>query len=141
MRVLRGDHTYLENGESMTLRESIFFLVGMALGRLFELSMTTEPKTYTPGPWRAVDRGAHWNNPSITNWEIHWSEDGECVVDHVYEEADANLIAAAPDLIEALKSALAFVEFYNHRYDGQDGLHPHGIVTAARAAIAKAEGR
>lgn len=57
---------------------------------------------HTPGPWRVENLGPHWNNPDITNFAICWSVDGERVVDHVYEEADANLIAAAPELLEAL---------------------------------------
>jgi len=52
---------------------------------------------FTPGPWRSYNNGPHHNNRSIDNWEIHWSDADECVVDHVYEEADAHLIAAAPD--------------------------------------------
>lgn len=28
--------------------------------------------------WKAVNRGNHWNNKVITNWQIQWSDDGEC---------------------------------------------------------------
>lgn len=54
---------------------------------------------HTPGPWHVRNNGPHWNNPSVTNYNIAWSEDGELVAEHVYEEADARLIAAAPDLL------------------------------------------
>lgn len=37
----------------------------------------------------------------VKGYEIHWSDDGECVTDHVYTLEDAKLIAAAPDLLEA----------------------------------------
>ena len=40
--------------------------------------------------------------------EIHWSDDGECVAEVVHDEANAKLIAAAPDLLESLK---VFVNF------------------------------
>jgi hypothetical protein len=36
-------------------------------------------------------------------YQIHWSDDGECVADHVYTKEDADLIASAPLLIETLK--------------------------------------
>lgn len=59
--------------------------------------------------WKAVNCGSHWNNKSITNWQIHWSDDGECISDHVYEESDAKLIAAAPEMFEALKRVEAYL--------------------------------
>lgn len=39
----------------------------------------------------------------VEGFEIHWSDDGECVTDHVYTQEDANLIAAAPLMYETLK--------------------------------------
>ena len=39
-------------------------------------------------------------------FQIHWSDDGECVTDHVYTQEDAYLIASAPLLIETLKHIL-----------------------------------
>lgn len=41
----------------------------------------------------------------VKGFEIHFSDDGECITDHVYEFADAKLIANAPDLLEALINA------------------------------------
>jgi hypothetical protein len=35
--------------------------------------------------------------------EIHWSDDGECVAEVVHDEANAKLIAAAPELLKALQ--------------------------------------
>lgn len=49
--------------------------------------------------WKAVERLTNGNS----GYEIHWSDDGECITDHVYAEADAYLIAAAPLLLETLK--------------------------------------
>lgn len=91
---------------------------------------------YTPGPWKAVHRGKHWNNPSVENYEIWWSEDGELVVDQVYEEADAHLIAAAPELLEALKNLYAMVLGECPSLLRDD--HHDDMI---RSAIAKAEGR
>ena len=73
---------------------------------------------HTPGPWsfRGCEGG----------WAIDFNEDQEQVVDFVYEEADARLIAAAPDLLEALECLL--------KADHDD------VRAMARAAIAKARG-
>jgi len=82
---------------------------------------------HTPGPWsfRGCDGG----------WAIDYNEDQEQVVDYVYEEADARLIAAAPDLLEALDDLLiAYCDPGN-----QGGDHDEK-VEAARTAIAKARG-
>ena len=42
----------------------------------------------------------------IDGFEIHWSDIGECITDHVYTEEDANLIAASPLMFETLKYLL-----------------------------------
>lgn len=50
---------------------------------------------------RITNGGGTWRR--IEGFEIHWSDDGECVTDHVYTQEDANLIAAAPLMYETLK--------------------------------------
>src|SRR5690606_3860687 len=77
---------------------------------------------HTPGPWKLkhVKNGHHifmgqatrtpWHYPSHCKIEYEhdvWPEDGE-----QYEEAEANarLIAAAPELLGVCKSALSFIE-------------------------------
>lgn len=67
---------------------------------------------HTPGPWTAINTGSHWNNPNIENWIVTFNADGEQIVDHVYEAADAHLISAAPDLLEALVKIKARLEVY-----------------------------
>lgn len=88
---------------------------------------------HTPGPWNAVNTGKHWNNPSIDNWVITFNEDGEQIVDHVYEEADARLIAAAPDLLDALRDALCALEVC-----GKD--FPY-VMSKANSVIQKVNGK
>jgi hypothetical protein len=83
--------------------------------------------THTPKPWTVAKRTTNGTD----GFEIHWSDDGECVTDHVYEEADAHLIAAAPDLLEALEEMYAMCNM-----SPEDA--PHRVK--ARAAIAKAKG-
>ncbi len=53
---------------------------------------------HTEGDWKVSDRLTN----GVEGYEIHWSEDGECITDHVYTLADAKLIAAAPELLKAL---------------------------------------
>lgn len=60
----------------------------------------------TPGPWSVNEIGQHWNNKSLTHLEVIFGEDGECICDTVYQREDANLIAAAPELLEALTTTL-----------------------------------
>ena len=58
------------------------------------------------------------------------------VLARVEEEPDARLMASAPDLLEAVKDALAIFEFGE---DDETVLAPKW-VTRARAAVAKATG-
>lgn len=66
-------------------------------------------------------------------WVIDFNADQEQVVDYVYEEADARLIAAAPELLEALKAITDL-------YDTDEGCRSLPEYKAARTAIAKARG-
>lgn len=83
---------------------------------------------HTPGPWR-VESGPYYRAIRV---------DGEVIADvrqigRSFNESNARLLAAAPDLLEALEGLLAVVE--------QNDLplsDPERI--AARAAIAKAKG-
>lgn len=88
----------------------------------------TEPK-HTPGPWR-VDPDYPWDiqnadgSLEIASVNPYRREDGE---DGEVGDADARLIAAAPDLLEALR-VIAESDITNAR-------------KVALSAIAKAEGR
>jgi len=86
---------------------------------------------HTPKPWLVA-------GDSITAPSLHQQD---CIVEHVYgPKANALLIAAAPELLGALKSLLAL----------DDNTSPFGgeiqqdrierTIDRARAAIAKAEG-
>ncbi len=90
---------------------------------------------HTPGPWKASSQaypGGRW-----TEWYVE-SEPG-CYVwnnDDGYsgsaDEADAHLIAAAPELLEAARAMVeAMGSYAEHTRNGLQLLH----------AIAKAEGR
>jgi hypothetical protein len=63
--------------------------------------MSKQP-SFTKGNWYINDCGVHWNNPDLKRLEVCYSEIGEVICDTVYTEADANLIAAAPEMYAAL---------------------------------------
>jgi hypothetical protein len=94
----------------------------------------TEQK-HTPGPWIARKTGGQgW--PGQRGWAIDFNEDQEQVVDFVYEAADAKLIAAAPDMLEALIKLHDSLKQLNDC--GDAGRLVADYVDIAQAAIAKA---
>ncbi len=72
---------------------------------------------HTPGPWTVTNCGPHWDNKSFDNIAIHYGSDGEHIVDHVYDAADADLISQAPSmrdyLIELAKNLEEEIDMYN----------------------------
>lgn len=58
---------------------------------------------FTKAPWRVHNRGKHWNNSTLEHLEICFGDDGECICDTVYEEANAHLIATAPEMYDVLE--------------------------------------
>lgn len=85
----------------------------------------------TPGPWRVNTIGEHWNNPTLVHLEVTYGTDGECVCDTVYRCEDADLIAAAPELLEALETLVVFTTPTKRNA---------AVLNKAYAAIAKATG-
>lgn len=121
-----------------------------------QAATATEPVSYTPGPW-----AWEWVAEKSNEWAVGqaWREDGtpisgqiqegEWLEDTIIERrligmnesghanaADARLIAAAPDLYEALK------ELWN--WTVKPALHtdpaPDGLGAKVLAALAKASG-
>ena len=87
---------------------------------------------YTPAPWLLIDLGDKWDlitdrrHPNGVNWiaTIISGYDGD--------EANANLIAASPDLLAICKKMESFI---NNLPDGGD----YELVEEAQRAIEKAE--
>lgn len=103
-------------------------------------------KTHTPGPWtvRAVPNVGLVGH---TGYAIDFNEDQEQVVDFVYEEADARLIAQAPSLLADLITAAGTLRHYEalHRAKNTEESTAKAEVNAQLAArfemtIAKARG-
>jgi hypothetical protein len=89
---------------------------------------------HTPGPWQALS----------TEIVSTARPDHDCVVADVLSEdyeADARLIAAAPELLHGLKAAVAsIVELAQYEEAARD-MAATGWFDDAVKAIAKAEGR
>lgn len=88
----------------------------------------TVAPTYTPGPWQACDRVV------VVTVEGHGygTHIADCAVGGAngkMQIANARLIAAAPDMLAALKAVVSVADRATVEFD------------MARAAIAKAEGR
>lgn len=99
--------------------------------------MTT---THTPGPW-----SADWGYivaPDVTGKHVDLyvatiaeeDEDGRVVPEHE-RDANARLIAAAPDLLAALREA-----FNAFAFDDEGPVWADSTIAKARAAIARATG-
>jgi hypothetical protein len=111
---------------------------------------------HTPGPWAWSPH--YKTGDGRATWSLIGSQDGygilSCDGDEnspqgLNDEANARLIAAAPELLEALIALLPHVEHhdicgdhdaYNHADVHTCGCGPEAAVEHARAAIAKARG-
>lgn len=104
----------------------------------------------TPGPWsvRKREMGGHLNDCFVTAADVNgYPYDAEILGDDEYHEqsggiarklADCNLIAAAPDLLEALEKLLHFTFIERWAMKGLDD-GAQQISDQARAALAKAQ--
>lgn len=99
---------------------------------------------HTPGPWFAFIKGdtiavGTAKNGREVDAVVHWSGFDSCGVDHVEQRANARLIAAAPDMLAALKlveAALAVGNGINRRSQPIGG---KTYISQLKAAIAKAQ--
>lgn len=98
--------------------------------------MSTNKTTHTPGPWRIAPSFAEGaDHVRVCVGAENIAKVGSS--DHSWSQAiaDATLIMASPDLLEALQQCLAYIERDEQRHGRQ---LPEG--KAARAAIEKATG-
>lgn len=92
---------------------------------------------HAPGPWKAQGLAIVASDRSFVGRLYPWCadpQDSECA------KANAHLIAAAPELLEALEETLtAGINWYETATKSDDA-SDLGFVVRARAAIAKAKG-
>jgi len=105
---------------------------------------TSKPAQHTPGSWAVTGTSVHSQARNGQNWICQGPNDSPAAPPLAEREANARLIAAAPDLLAALR------ELIEHSYSPMSGdpatdvplQRKHNAALAgARAAIAKAEGR
>lgn len=99
----------------------------------------------TPGPWVITGSKLHGFDFAIVNPKGD-AEVGDWLVAGARWEANARLIAAAPDLLEALKAANAALNHFGDVLNGMDAVSKEDELhnpafEKVRAAIARAEGR
>jgi hypothetical protein len=92
---------------------------------------------HTPGPWKAkkwvgTDLYDDPDRPFVEVGNVHWSPKNWKPAAAIKQTANARLIAAAPELLEALENLLKV-------HEGEGGTQ-HNAADMARAAIAKAKG-
>jgi hypothetical protein len=97
--------------------------------------------THTPGPWYIRNNGRHDGDNTVTSKEADICEmDGgtndDCVV-----RANATLIAAAPELLDALRECVTDDNAACWKDDESIMRRIMYISRIAREAIAKAEGK
>ena len=104
---------------------------------------------HTPGPWEARKLLCDGHMVNKTGWEIHTPGYDVCTLVFVgapiRKEADARLIAAAPDLLAALHDArLVLATIAKEKYQGDDWAERDESIVACLlgidTAIAKAKG-
>lgn len=106
--------------------------------------MTDEKRlSHTPGPWRvnkygSIGAGEFGKKPIVANVEPLYGDDALLYGDSA---ANARLIAAAPDLLDALKELVAVVRGECPSLLEEDSGGSALLDMAIEDAIAKAEGR
>lgn len=103
------------------------------------MSTTTRVAAHTPGPWEVAEAKRYEGGEPITEeLFVRAPEDDDPATSSINEVAQANarLIAAAPDLLAALRLAQAW-------FTARPAQRPDftAVRDAMEAAIAKAEGR
>lgn len=103
---------------------------------------TKQAAKHTPGPW-IVEKWESLNGTKFIDVLVGFETVAKCgITDDDHAEGNAHLIAAAPEILQALKimvDAFKGKEIENHgAYMAINGICP---ICTGRAAIAKAEGQ
>lgn len=92
--------------------------------------------THTPGPWKVLDYFAPQSLDQVKMQYAVLVEAKPSWLCYAFHEGDARLMAAAPDLLEAMQLMVA--RFEPNAWANE--LKPKEVLDIARAAIAKATG-
>ena len=100
--------------------------------------------THTPGPWHVQHQAYFWHIMHSSNGPNWRDVSGIATIQSVsptaeQAEANAKLIAAAPDLLAALQAVASRLEHYRWMsHIGDEVSQEDGCIAEARAAIDKA---
>ena len=106
--------------------------------------MNTNAK-HTPGPWENHKWNCEEHQISAKGGTIALVSHSHSLVSEAEADANARLMASAPDLLSALKSAVSYLEANRPKGNIREIFHQlneyeNGVLKPARAAIAQAEG-
>ena len=93
--------------------------------------------THTPGPWEAQNTAGHDTHGQTAVYDGATGKDVAVVYDG---EANARLIAASPDLLDALREIIKNAGYESGEAVVSEFLIQRRYLDTARAAIAAAEG-
>ena len=96
---------------------------------------------HTPGPWTHNATGSPDYAKQYAVYPEGSGRDVAIVYDCEQAEANAQLIAAAPDLLEACRGLLAVLTAGGGHNPYPVGTQTHAALSAAMRAVAQAEGR
>lgn len=96
---------------------------------------------HTPGPWAYRDNGHFFDVGVARDCSVVPIYPAVCIGVSRHQEADARLIAAAPELLEALKDALSALKYIRALDVELYGVKFDRVETNSAAVIAKAEGK
>lgn len=106
--------------------------------------MGDEVKTRTPGPWKRTINGRKYIEVigADGNPVVGWSGFDDCNRSITTHQADARLISAAPDLLDACIEARSAIDYLMGDSDlPEDDSDEMTAMQMLSAAIAKAEGK
>ena len=104
---------------------------------------------HTPGPWTLkelhgevyTDHGSDWLFGPDGKPIIHFHPgDYDSEAWYEFEDANARLIAAAPELLAALESCIGHIEETNKWHPEDHPINDCPVLNNARAVIARAKG-
>jgi hypothetical protein len=96
---------------------------------------------HTPGPWVA-DWAIRTNGENPRQWHVHNQDIAEPVIADIpdgrldrAEEANAKLIAAAPELLECCKEMMDILNSYAHKIENGPDVIGRAYATILKATI------
>jgi hypothetical protein len=100
--------------------------------------MTQTAQQHTPGPWKFISTSTRFELNDAENFPVLRINGGM-----VPTEANAKLIAAAPELLQELRGAWLMLHAWLGSRPAEHGPHPEVecAIKSIETVIAKAEGR